>query len=295
MDRFSDASVQVVKSRGSLEAFMENIRQAVERARNRQGASPPQRHLAPSSVPPAFGVDFRYETSPPIAEIELDSEHLQSNRVVAHIGDNPLSRPFDMLRTQILRSIDKNNARVIAITSPTPACGKTFTALNLALSIARQPERSVLLVDLDIRKPKVATSLGLKPDGDVLSVLAGLSKLSNAVTHTYVGDQRLKVLPTFSTSGSSELMSSRAMGTMLQDIRRDYRSDIVIVDLPPLLSSDDVISILPQIDCAVLVVAVGTSTVSQIKECKRHLQSTDVVRVVLNKVPVSSSSFHYYY
>jgi protein-tyrosine kinase len=276
---------------------MENIRQAVERARNRQGARSEQRVPAPPGIPfqgPDFSAGAGYEARTPVREIELDSTLLQSNRVVAHVGTHPLSPPFDMLRTQILRSMDKKNAKIIAVTSPTPACGKTFTALNLALSIARQPERSVLLVDLDFRRPKVATSLGLEPDGDVLTVLNGQSRLQNAILHVRVGNQRLKVLPTYSASGSSELMGSRAMAAMFQDIKRDYRSEIVIVDLPPLLSSDDVIAILPQVDCVLLVVAVGTSTIAQIEECKKHLQSVDVTRVVLNKVPETSANYHYY-
>jgi MinD-like ATPase involved in chromosome partitioning or flagellar assembly len=83
------------------------------------------------------------------------------------------------------------------------------------------------------------------------------------------------------------------MSKMLQDVRRDYPSRIVILDLPPLLSSDDVIAVLPQIDCVLLVTAVGTSTVSEVKQCNRHLQSSDVVRVVVNKVEEPRSKYYY--
>jgi len=83
--------------------------------------------------------------------------------------------------------------------------------------------------------------------------------------------------------GSSELIASRAMSTLLQNIKRDFRSQTVILDMPPMLSSDDVIALLPQIDCVLLVAAVGTSTVSEIKQCSMHLQGAEVVRLVLNK------------
>ena len=70
-------------------------------------------------------------------------------------------RYYDMLRTQVLQEMDKKSWQFLAVTSPTAACGKTVTACNLAMSIARLPERSVLLVDLDLRKPMVAEYLGV--------------------------------------------------------------------------------------------------------------------------------------
>jgi MinD superfamily P-loop ATPase len=73
------------------------------------------------------------------------------------------------------------------------------------------------------------------------------------------------------------------MSTLLQAIKRDFKSRIVILDMPPMLTSDDVIAILPQIDCVLLVAAAGASTVSEIKDCSKHLQAAEVVRLVLNK------------
>ena len=199
-----------------------------------------------------------------------------------------------MLRTQVLQSMDLKGWKTLAVTSPTPACGKTLTAVNLAVSIARQPDRSVLLVDLDFRKPQVAACLGLKCDEGVLSVLEGRTTLSDAIIPARVGNLRFMVLPTASTIRSSELISSRAMTAMLEDIKREYHSKTIILDLPPILSGDDVIAILPQMDCVLLVAAVGTTTVSQIKECNKHLQSAEVVRIALNKV-LETSTDHYYY
>ena len=74
------------------------------------------------------------------------------------------------------------------------------------------------------------------------------------------------------------------MRSMLQTIREGFQSGIVILDMPPVLAGDDVIAVLPQIDCALLVAAAGKSMRPDIEEAARHLQSTDVVRLVLNKV-----------
>ena len=259
---------------------MESIRQAVERVRSRSGAGSVERS--------------RTHSGAQIEETVLDGAHLQSKRIISHDIADRRSRSFDMLRTQVLQSMDLKGWRTLAVTSPTPACGKTLTALNLALSIARQPERSVLLVDLDFRKPQVAACLGLTCDNGVLSVLEGRTMLSDAIIPVHLGNLRFMVLPTATTIASSELISSRAMAAMLGVIRSEYHAQTIILDLPPILSGDDVIAILPQIDCVLLVVAVGTTTVSQIKECNKHLQSSEVVRVVLNKLPETSVNYHHY-
>ena len=167
---------------------------------------------------------------PHINEVELNSTYLRSNRIVSHMVADPLARPFDILRTQILQSMDAKGTKVLAVTSPTPGCGKTVTALNLALSIERLPERSVLMVDLDFVKPNVAPCLGIKFDQGVLDVLAGRTGLRDAIIHARIGSQQLMVLPTTATTGSSELMSSREMSIMLQELRRSLlRKSLLLI------------------------------------------------------------------
>ncbi len=200
-----------------------------------------------------------------------------------------------MLRTQVLQEMDKKSWQFLAVTSPTAGCGKTVTACNLALSISRLPERSVLLVDLDLRKPMVANYLGIKGPG-VLGVLEGRVSLASAIVRGGVGPHHVSALPgSAATPGASEWMASHTMGTFLQTIKREFRSSIVIFDLPPMLLSDDVISILPRMDAALLVAGVGSTTVSDIKECQKHLQRTAVVRVVVNKVTEGAGDHYGYY
>ena len=99
------------------------------------------------------------------------------HRIVAHGSSSEHGRYYDMLRTQVLQEMDKKSWQFLAVTSPTAGCGKTVTACNLAMSISRLPERSVLLVDLDLRKPTVANYLGIEGNGGVLSVLEGRATL----------------------------------------------------------------------------------------------------------------------
>ena len=118
--------------------------------------------------------------------------------------------------------------------------------------------------------------------------------MDDAIIRARAGSSRLEVLPTAPASNPSDLVGSSAMRTLLQDVTGHGQSRIVILDLPPLLTGNDVISILPQVDCVLLVAAVGTSTVSEIEECNKYLQATDVVRFVLNKVPESTTRYSYY-
>jgi protein-tyrosine kinase len=271
---------------------VESIKQAVELARAAEGA--PRQNAGP-----AIGFSDASRTSqlnPQFRDVRLDAAHLEAARIVAHGASSPHGRYYDMLRTQVLQEMDKKNWQFLAVTSPTAACGKSVTACNLALSIARLPERSVLLVDLDMRKPMVANYLGVSGSGGILSVLEGRGTLSSAIVKAGIGPNSLLVLPGSNpSSGSSEWMASQTMGTVLQSIKRDFKSYIVIFDLPPMLLGDDVISILPRMDAALLVAGVGSTSVSDIKECQKHLQRTPVVRVVVNKVTETVGSYYGYY
>jgi protein-tyrosine kinase len=219
-----------------------------------------------------------------IAEVEPSLKHLVSKRIVAHDAADRRSRPYDMLRTQVLRSMNQSKWRILGVTSPTPGCGKTTTAVNLALSMARQPDHSVLLVDMDLQKGEIAKALGLTGvQGGVLGFLKGRSAWQSAVAAVRAGNQRIMVLPTETTEESSELMGSYAMRNLLQDVRKSNRSHTVIIDMPPILCGDDAIAILPQIDCVLLVVAVGLSKMAEIEECNRHLHLTHLLRLVVNK------------
>lgn len=212
--------------------------------------------------------------------------HLASKRIVAYDHGEAHATSFDMLRTQVLRSMDAKDWKLLGITSPTSGCGKTVTAVNLALSVGRQPDRSVLLLDLDLRKPQVANCLGLKPMSGVLSVLENRSPLAEAIVEVGIGNCRMMVLPTESPAPrSSDRMASRAMDEMLQQIKWEFQSQIIIVDLPPLLTSDDVHAVLPKLDCILLVTAVRITTPAQINESVMHLRSAEIVRLVVNKVP----------
>ena len=270
---------------------MEPIRQAIELARGDGGRF---RRGGAFSGGPEGGAFSAFDAQ--IEEIPLNARHLEAARIVAHAGNSPHGRYFDMLRTQVLQELDKNSFQFLAVTSATAGCGKTVTACNLAMSIARQSERSVVLVDLDLHKPRVSDYLGLDRHQGILSILEGRTTLSDAMVQACIGPSKMLVLPGEACqSGSSEWMASQTMASLMQAIKTEFRSRIVIFDMPPVLVTDDLISILPQMDAALFIAGVGTTSVAQIRECQKHLKGTPVVRVVVNKVTDPTESYYNYY
>lgn len=105
--------------------------------------------------------------------LKVDPDAIARNRIVTANRSDIAHVAFDMMRTKLLQSLRQNNWKSVAITSPTPACGKTFTAVNLAFSLANQPDCRTLLLDLDLRRPQIGKTLGIKNAGSMESFLRG--------------------------------------------------------------------------------------------------------------------------
>ncbi|WP_426442362.1 CpsD/CapB family tyrosine-protein kinase [Bradyrhizobium genosp. P] len=270
---------------------MDQFKKAVDRARGvvSPGSEQDLIEQKPHAVQArSLPQDVRSKTFP------LRPAHLESMRIIAHNKDDQHTAYFDMLRTQVLHSMDANGWQFVAVTAPTPECGKTVTACNLALSMARLSERPVLLVDLDMRRPRVARYLGIEAEFGVLSVLQGYKHLSEVIVQVGIEREQLLVLPGEQARSSAEWMASPNMASLLDGIKREFRSHIVLMDMPPLLVGDDVLSILPNLQSVLLVAEAGASSLSEIRECMKHLKATPVVRVVLNKVTERDPTALYY-
>lgn len=214
--------------------------------------------------------------------VSLDPSHLERERIISHQRTHPASWAFDVLRTKVLQKMDENGWRTLAITSPSVDSGKTVTAINLAMSIAQQDHRTALLVDFDFRRPSVASCLGLNRSPSLNEVLDGLADLGDALVNP--GIERLVVLPTNQPmQGASEVLSSAKVTKLIHDVRERYRNRVVVFDLPPILSADDVMTVLPRMDCVLLVVASGTSTEKEVEEAMHRLGKANLLGIVLNK------------
>ncbi|WOI58422.1 CpsD/CapB family tyrosine-protein kinase [Palleronia sp. LCG004] len=225
---------------------------------------------------------------------EIDAETLIRNRVLS-VGSNRDSTPFDILRTRILQRMRENGWRRIAITSPTPRCGKSTLALNLAFGMSRQPDRKIVSIETDMRRPSHETLLGIDP--------ANRSVARFFDSRSSFADTAILALPNlaFATNSSTEAQASdvllgSAVGPLLAQFDKDYAPDVTIFDTPPLLANDDAMAFLTHVDCALIIAAAGETTAKEIDQCERLIaQETQVMGVVLNKSRQGGSTAAYDY
>ena len=278
---------------------MEHIKKAIERAKQERLLTARPAHSPTALNGHAPGAPGKPREDPPAldpAKVDaIDRRHLQAMRIVAHDATEGRATHFDMLRTQVLQRMEAASCQTLAVTSPRSGCGKTVTAINLALSMARQSERTVLLVDLDLRNPQVARYLGLEPAAGIHDVITGKCLLSEAMLVPDLCGQRLTVLPAPSpVPNPVEHLVSSAMMATVSGLKKELRHAIIIFDLPPMLSSDDFLAFLPQVDCALLVASAGESTVHDMAECERLIDPEKFLGCVLNKVKGVEAIDNYY-
>lgn len=224
--------------------------------------------------------------------VELNAQHLERNRIVAYNKSESATWIFDKLRTQVLQKMQENNWKTLAILSPTPASGKSFVAINLAISIANQPQKTAMLVDFDLRKPRVAKYLGIECDKSLNDYLENRAQLHEVLINP--GLPHLVILPTMKpVSHPAEVLSSAKVNALIQDISTRYDSRIVIYDLPPILNADDALIMLKKVDCALLVVGNGMVKETEIEEAMHHIPKDKLLGVVLNKAEVGVEEYYY--
>jgi capsular exopolysaccharide synthesis family protein len=188
--------------------------------------------------------------------------------------------------------MEENNWRSIAIISPTATAGKTVVAINLAISIAKLPQRTAMLVDFDLRRPSVARYLGIKQEKSINDFLAGNADLSEIIVNP--GIPRLTIIPTNKpVLKASETLSSGNIQQLIIELKERYDSRIVIFDLPPILNADDAMVLLPQVDCVLLVIGNGLHTESEIVETMRLLTKSNILGVVVNRAEGELRSYYY--
>jgi capsular exopolysaccharide synthesis family protein len=224
--------------------------------------------------------------------VPLRADHLERNRIVAHDKNSPMAWAFDLLRTHVLKAMDDNGWRTLAITSPTPEAGKTVVSINLAMSIAQHTTKTALLVDFDLRRPKVASYLGITPDISLNQVLAGTAEVSDAMINPSI--PRFVVLPTRKpVPQAAEVLSAPRVANLVADLRARYESRIILFDLPPILSADDALVLLPKIDCVLLVVGNGMNSKKEIEDSLHHIPEAKLIGTVLNKADAEPRAYYY--
>jgi capsular exopolysaccharide synthesis family protein len=229
----------------------------------------------------------------------LDRRILEENRVLPQISDIAALRAYKILRTRLLRRLEANQWRSLAVTGVTAGEGKTLTAINLAIAMAQDVNTWVFLVDLDLQRPRVAEYLGIRPAPEAPT--KGLSDFLlgdatfDSITYS-PGIERLAVVPNFQPlAQSSELLTSPRMAELMMALEAEAPRRIVIFDMPPVLASDDVLAFAPQIDGLLLVVAEGTTARDSLRSAKEVLSEMNLLGVVLNRSAERNERDYYSY
>jgi protein-tyrosine kinase len=208
--------------------------------------------------------------------------------LVNYFRRDPAAKAFDLLRTRLLQALRANGWSRIAIASPTSGCGTTFTAVNLAQSLARVPGSRTVLMDLNHRNPGIASMLEMDDAGDMGGYLAGEVPLTQ---HLKRASRTLALgLTAGPALNAAEILHDARCGETLDHMAEALHPGVVIYDLPAILAHDDLAAFLPQVD-GVLLVADGTQTQARhIAACERILEGqTQVLGIILNRArkPVS--------
>jgi len=268
---------------------MSRIQNILDKA-EREGGLPPVRSTDEHSD--AIGVRDDEET--PLIEPELaggthsgallPGRSVRATRidpllVAALSPDAPPSEQYRALRMRLSHADHGVPAHVLLVTSPGRREGKTLTAANLALTMARDRERRICIVDADLRYPRMQKLFGL-PDGPGLAdVLTGRSAMTDALT--LIEDQQITLLPAGRASAHpAELLGGPRMREVIDTLRSNF--DRVVVDAPAAAPLADLGILAPLADRVVIVVRAGQTTKPAIHEAVATIGPERLLGIVLN-------------
>lgn len=216
-----------------------------------------------------------------LKELTLDPVRLARNRIVA-LNPGLAAASFDMMRTNLLRTLRANGWTRVAITSPTPACGKSTVAANLAFSLARLADTRVLLIELDLRHPSLQSMLG-QPGAQNFAGSLAMGQLDLGQVRRF-GPNLAIAMNSSPMESSAELLSSAQTADLIDELEAQLRPDVVLFDLSPMLVGDDAMAFLDQVDCALMVAAAEETTSAEVEKSGKDIaKRTQVLGVVLNK------------
>ena len=237
--------------------------------------------------------------------IELDLTHMRdSGMVTAAGGRTPLVEDFRIIKRPLLkkafseRQAGENPGNLIMITSSLPGEGKTYCAINLAMSIAMELDHTVLLVDADVARPSVLRVLGLPAQPGLMDILLDEKvDLGDVLLRTNV--DTLSILPAGTNNPrATELLASQTMTAFVNEIANRYPDRIVIFDSPPLLLTSEAHELASHMGQIVVVVEAETTTQHAVQESLRQLEGLANVSLIYNKTrefPGVEEKYDYHY
>lgn len=214
--------------------------------------------------------------------------------IVSEEPKSVISEQFRTIRMNLKFSLVDKELRTLVVTSATPSSGKSTISVNLAATIASE-DKKVLLVDADLRKPKVHKIFKVRNHSGLTSLLTNkYAKLESMVHQTSIKDL------SFMTSGAippnpSELLGSNRMAELLEEMKASY--DLIIFDTPPVLAVTDSQVLASETDGVILVIPKGQVKADEVISAKEALETvkSNILGAVMNRVDPSKDRYNYYY
>jgi len=235
--------------------------------------------------PPRYKKDEAGWVSPRYAiskRVEFDGKAVADNRCVGALKGSCEIDAYKVVRTQISQLTKEDGKNTIMVTSARPGEGKTLTAINLALSFAKEYDQTVLLVDCDLKQQSIHKVLGIESRKGLVNYLADGTDLSQLIM--WPGIEKFTLLSGGrSLFDSSELLGSPRMKELVSEMRDRYTDRYVIFDVPSVLVGADAITFAPLVDGIIIVVETGKTGIDDVKKVISLLPKEKILGFVLNK------------
>ena len=225
-----------------------------------------------------------------IGRLQIDPDVCERNRILctdAHLAAEARgAAAYRLLRGRILQQVRDKNWSCIGIASPGPGEGKTVTTLNLALAIAREKQRTVYLLDLDMRNPRVMEYLGVRPTASLARYFSESLAAGDVLFETDV-EGLILAGATEPVRNASELLATSRLDELLFGIRRRSSNALILIDLPPVTSTDEALVVAPRLDALFIVASEGRTRRDALERSMDLLSDFTVAGMILNRASES--------
>lgn len=200
---------------------------------------------------------------------------------------------YKALRTRVILKMGDSNVNSLMVVGAAQNVGKTLTAINLAIAMARQNDKRIILVDLDLRSPSLHHLFGFEPKGNIIDVAEGKKKLSEVMVDP--GIAGLKIIPgNIRHEDSAEALVAPRMLKLFNALK-SLKDTIIVYDTPPVLGCDDVPFVAPHMDSCLFVVREGVTTQRELQQSLKMLDGRiDLLGVTINRSTEGNFSSYYY-
>lgn len=234
--------------------------------------------------------------------LSIDLANLESRGYLVDTGTRKnIKDEFRLIKRKILNNAfgkaakTLRNSNLIMVSSAKPNEGKTFVAINLAMSIALEQDKTVLLIDADVLRPSVNRELDIGEQPGLIEFLLGdVAEIGDVIYNTNV--EKLKLIPAGKPHHlSNELLASDKMIGLSQELATRYPDRVVIFDCPPLLGVNETLVLSSLVGQGIIVIEESKTSINNINKATENLSEELALGVVVNKAIKSNSDLYGYY